>query len=348
MATSPNIYFYIPAQDFPTDTPKDTHHYWVGFRKGVYCWVIQTYLNLQAVGFRCDLVSKIPEEGIILAHYDSLPRGLMPSSRQLIVCIQADRSRHPYAQVHIVENREGLKRSLMTWGDRFLLIGQDYFMPHWPQPGLIPRDATRGDRFENLGFFGLKCNLSTELQSQVWHDGLNQLGIKWLVVSNFSQWNDYSQLDAILAVRSFKDKAFKAKPASKLFNAWHAGVPAILGQESAYKAERKSSLDYLEVSSIDDTFNALKRLKYDLGLRRKMIENGQNRAQETQKLHLTKRWAELLGVELSQCYSRWVSSSSYRNSYMMRRSAAFKSRDRRKAMQSLRNRISIKKMAGIG
>ena len=38
------------------------------------------------------------------------------------------------------------------------------------------------------------------------------------------------------------------KPPSKLFNSWLAGVPAVLGHESAYRAERRSDLDYIEVS----------------------------------------------------------------------------------------------------
>jgi hypothetical protein len=42
-----------------------------------------------------------------------------------------------------------------------------------------------------------------------------------------------------------------AQTAIKLYNCWHAGVPAVLGAESAFRANRRSDLDYLEVQSLD-------------------------------------------------------------------------------------------------
>ena len=40
---------------------------------------------------------------------------LQPNSRQLFVCCQADRSRHNYAQIHIVQNPRGLDKNLMVF-----------------------------------------------------------------------------------------------------------------------------------------------------------------------------------------------------------------------------------------
>lgn len=61
-------------------------------------------------------------------------------------------------------------------------------------------------------------------------------------------------------MRSFSQNDYYDKPALKLFNARHAGVPAILDAESAYRAERMSELDYIEVMSVDGTLLALKLL----------------------------------------------------------------------------------------
>jgi hypothetical protein len=47
-------------------------------------------------------------------------------------------------------------------------------------------------------------------------------------------WHDYSTDDLVLAVRDLTEKDALVKPASKLVNAWIAGVPALLGPEPAF------------------------------------------------------------------------------------------------------------------
>jgi len=344
MKILPKIYFYLPQEDFPREIPESADQYWIGFRKGIYCWTLQTYLHLKNQGFPCYLSSTIPDSGIILAHWDSLPATLMPSSQQLIVCFQADRARHPYAQVHIVQNPEGLNRNLMVWGDRYLLAGHDYFMPHWPQPGLISRSAERGCRFETLGFLGLECNLLPEFRDPSWRQQLQSIGVNWQIISDFEQWNDYSQIDGILAVRSFTSYSFTWKPATKLFNAWHAGVPAILGCETAYRAERKSELDYLEVKSVEDTLKAIQSLKQDPQLCQEITNNGHRRAQETSKGKLTDRWATLIQRQLIPYHNLWVDSAYHRQFFMLQRECAIKTRSHRKKLQSTRNKIGIRSL----
>jgi len=338
----PPIYFYIPQSDWIEDMPESADTYWVGFRRGIYCWTLQTYLRLKADGFACELVGSMPTEGIVVAHWDSLPKDLQPEPRLLIVCLQADRARHPYAQVHVVQNPRGLLTQLMLLGDRYLLPGGRYYMPLWPQPGLIPRNPARGDRFENVAFFGLEENLLPELQAASWHDQVDALGLRWQVVSSFERWNDYSDVDVILAVRSFEQSDYTWKPATKLYNAWHAGVPAILGRESAYRAERKSELDYLEVASLTDVISALKRLCDERALRQAMVENGRLRAQETQPAQLVARWRNLITEEIIPEYKAWISSSWYRQSFLQRRQLAIQTREMRKGLQQFRNSLGIR------
>ena len=338
----PPIYFYIPQDDLSAELPTTADHYWVGFRQGIYCWTLQTYLRLKSINFPCKLVESIPNEGIVLAHWDSLPQNLQPSSKLLIVCFQADRARHPYAQVHVVQNPQVLLKQPRLLGDRYLLPGDIHYMPHWPQPGLIPRILTRGEQFENIVFFGLENNLLPELQDSSWQEQVNALGLRWRIESSFEHWNDYSEVDAVLAVRSFQHLDYIWKPATKLFNAWHAGVPAILGCESAYQAERKSTLDYWEVSSLTDIIFALKRLRDNFILRQEMVENGLIRAQETQPEILTERWKQLITKELIPIYERWCASSWYRQAYLRRHQLALLTRIQRKALQNTRNFIAIR------
>ena len=59
---------------------------------------------------------------------------------------------------------------------------------------------------------------------------------------------DYRTLDAVIAVRPFEPHLYFAKPASKLINAWRAGVPALVGPEFASREIRRTDDDFLEVA----------------------------------------------------------------------------------------------------
>jgi hypothetical protein len=191
-----------------------------------------------------------------------------------------------------------------------MTLWDNYYMPHWPQPGLIPRDPGRSDRFENVAFFGNEENLAPELKEQSWHEHLNALGLSWHVVSP-DKWNDYSDVDVILSVRDFNGQAHPLKPPTKLYNAWHAGVSAILGCESAFRAERKSELDYLEVASLDEVILALKRLRDDKALYHAMVENGRVRAEATQPAKITARWRSFLTDIAVPAYEQWCAASDW-------------------------------------
>lgn len=303
----PQIYFYIPQHQWPSSgIPDDIDAEWQVFGPGVFAWTLQTYLRLARDNFPCKLVGQIPDEGIIVAHRDSISCNWKPNARQLFVCIQSDRDRHPWAHIHVVHNPQGL---LSKNGYR---IDSSYYIPHWaPQPGLIPRNSARGDRFETVAFFGHERNLAPEMKDPIWQQQLNQLGLQWQVVER-GQWNNYSQVDLVVAVRSFQEQNFDTKPALKLYNAWHAGVPAILGRESAFRAERKNPLDYIEVSSLDEAIAAVKRLQDNPDLRRAMIENGWSRAKETQATIHLKMWRDLLLGAIVPAYERWCTAPSWK------------------------------------
>lgn len=305
----PTVYFYIPQDDWPSHGLPNyiqrenivTYLQPLGTpsRVGtIYNWILQTYLWLKADGFPCTLVGILPSEGIVISYWGSLPIDFKPSANLLIVSVLADGLYpHPYTQMRIVQN----PRQVLSFHD-------SYYMPHWPQPGLIPRIASRDDRFETIGYFGDISNLSPKLISPSWQAQLKALSLKWHVVES-DRWHDYSQIDVVLAVRDFQKCDYFQKPASKLFNAWHAGVPAILGRESAFQAERKSDLDYIEVSSPDEVLAALKRLRDHPDLRQAMIANGRLRAEETSFKSLTARWSDLITQVAMPAYEAWSSAS---------------------------------------
>jgi hypothetical protein len=200
-----------------------------------------------------------------------------------------------------------------------------YYIPHWPQPGLIPRDPGRGDRFETAAFFGHADNIAGELREPAWNARVRDLGLSWLLVPQ-RNWHDYSAVDVVVAVRSFKKQGYLHKPPSKLFNAWHAGVPAILGRESAYRATRRSDLDYLEAMSVEAAVGALKRLRDDRDLRRAMVENGRRRAEDFHAAKFMKQWQSLLANELVATYTEWCNASANaRAIFLEQRASSFPS-----------------------
>lgn len=271
-----------------------------------YAWVLQTFLHLREVGFPCQITSSLPDVGIIIAQRAALPFHLKPNPKQLIVCIRADFDLHNYAHIHIVQNSENTQQ-----------VKDSFFMPHWSQPGLIPRDQNRGDKFENIAFFGVtgRGSLAPELAEVSWAKQLESMGLHWEIVGE-ERWHDYSNVDAVLAVRSFTDKnEYKHKPATKLHNAWLAGVAAILGTDSAFRAERQSELDYIEVTSIDEAITALKRLQNDTQFYQAMIKNGRTRSENLTTKALTARWKQFITEIAVPAYEEWLELSNIQRKF---------------------------------
>lgn len=118
-------------------------------------------------------------------------------------------------------------------------------------------------------------------------------------------WHDYRHADVVLAVRNLTAKDALAKPASKLVNAWLAGVPAILGPEPAYREIRRSDLDYIEVKTAQEALDALARLRSTPGLYQAMVENGRKRGADFTEPATVRRWVDLLDGPVHEAYCAW-------------------------------------------
>lgn len=327
----PPVYFYIPQSDWPEEIPDSIETYWqkLKLKRGMYNWTLQTYLRLKESGFPCKLISILPDSGIVVAHWDFLAPDIKPGAKILLVCIQADRARHRYAQLHLVQNpqEEMLVRSVNLW--------KSYYMPFWPQPGLIPRDTARVNTFQNAAYIGRAINLAPELQETSWSEKLQAIGLNWHVIEQRDRWHDYSDIDVVVAVRSFKKQnSHSWKPANKLYNAWSAGVPAILGCDSAFRSERQSELDYLEVTSPEELVAALKRLRDDKQLRHQIIENGHQRSQETTPKQLVAKWQNFLINEAVPAYENWCRLSDWeRFTFLLQRDLAIQTKGMRRYLR---------------
>ena len=336
------VYFYIPSPELVRSAPDAIGDYWGWIDKaineapvvrprdqrlttwaGPYNWTIQTCLYLKAFGFDCALTASLPDKGIILGHSDFLPNSFKPSFQQFIVEIKPDRILGcAYANFVIVQNKhDPLRRGIGR------LLINSAFVNYWPQPDLRPRDESRGDRFENICFMGnpeqfLKSPEQLALE-------LSKLGLNWEMIPR-KRWHDYSSVDAVVAVRapqgSNKGPHYSSnrKPATKLYNSWLAGVPAILSPEMAYQELRKTDLDFLEARDIPEILRAIKRLIREPQLRRSMAENGRIRGQEFSPVNIVEEWIGVLKDEIFPRYLRWSRSLHRRTGFYLVRNYAHK------------------------
>lgn len=272
------------------------------FHETWFNWTLQTYARLITHGFPCEISNGLPESGIVLAARCDVPFDLMPRPGQLIACMVADATAHPFAQVQVVQNSAHERPEAGV-----------FYMPHWPQPGLIPRASSRGDTCANVAYFGHRDQLAAELKMPGWPERLSRMGLRWMpVFEDSSRKTDYSDVDIVIGVRSFDGHAYDNKPASKLVNAWHAGVPAVLGPESAFRAERRSDLDYLEVATYDGLYGAVSDLARSTSMRVAMMRHARARAAETSVARMVARWETLILDELVPAYDTWRASGTIR------------------------------------
>ena len=264
-------------------------------------WTLQTYLRLHRSGYPVEVSDTVPSDGLVVFHplqksilRDRLPRG----NKAVLVSTRGDCRRPMMADFEILQNG--------CWADNITR----YFIPYWPQPAIIPRAEERNCRIETISFKGYDVNVHPYYQSRQWQAWLNRHEIQWKDDSTSFEltekkevpvdWHDYSEVDVLVAVRPLPDRRKKLasgytnKPANKLYNAWVAGVPAVLGQEYAYRHQRRSSLDYIEIQKPEDAKEAILKLRNNPELYQAMVKNGQERAKEFTAEKITNRWAEVL------------------------------------------------------
>lgn len=272
------------------------------FRPGELSWVAQTYLRLRNAGHPVALASTAPASGLVVfhaKHKHALARDAAGRRGLVFVAIRADNSSPLLADFEVLQS------------GRFADNWRRFWVPFWPQPGLVPRDRARGSTLERVAYMGRIENLHPDFRGESWRRELAALGLEWVLrevrfersasangaVGRAAQpvdWEDYRTLDAILAVRPNDPELRFAKPAAKLINAWRAGVPALVGPEFASREIRRSDDDYFEVSGVQQALAALARLRDEPGLYARMVGAGERRAAEFSFAMLTSRWAEIL------------------------------------------------------
>lgn len=263
---------------------------------GKYHWILQPYLLLKKSdalgilkekGYECLITNKLPKKGILITHPDCLPKCILPNKDLLIIITLVDRNinNYPNGNLYIVHNPDQVKN----------LNKPAYFIPPIPQINLFPRDKRRGEKFENISFFGYSKQLSDKFKEDFFLKEIKKLKLKFNIVPQ-EKWNDFSDVDAILAIRSFDNSKLNQsnKPFLKLINVWFAGVPAILGNEQAYKIIGEKGEDYLEANSIEEVIINLKKLRENPDIRKKLVERGKNNSKNYTFEKIVKEWESFL------------------------------------------------------
>lgn len=314
--TSPRITFYLPKLSDPAEYEGiDPDTEWSRFKNARAMWIPHTYVRLRHAGHNVLIDNRPPGSGIAVVFAGDMRRFLSQAPRRrrpLIVCAQADRLVPEADLADVIVQHNGLRAN----GRR------RFFIPNWPQGGLIRRDPSREASVRTISYKGNPENLHEAFLSPQWERFLENRGIQFVVdadmheddprltVDSFitfgsaTRWNDYSDSDATLSVRPHSRDLYRHKPAVKLVNAWRAGVPALLGPEHAFRELRRSDLDYMEVSSVSEAMEAVDGLANDPGLYNDIVENGVERGRDFSVESIRRRWESLLFSTLSGWQSR--------------------------------------------
>ena len=234
-------------------------------------WVVIPYIYFHRAGLAPRHSPKPAEGAINIASTHDL--GIRERTfRAFIVCCRADAHAPELANFVFEQNRLREGAPAVAW------------TPHWPNPGLIPRDPARGDCFETLAYKGDIGNLWVSFRDESFRRALGDLGVELRLdlrtPANGAplRMHDYRDVDAVIAVRNLTEGDVRVKPASKLVNAWSCGTPALLGAEPGFQELREDELDYIEIDSPRTALDAIRNLKCDPGLATRMRERGFARA----------------------------------------------------------------------
>ncbi len=266
------------------------------FQGGVNNWVLQTYLHLRAPLASQGITTSVGERftpGVMcIAHRDCLNRFFDGSFRSFVVGVRADRPPLYNCDLTIVQNHLGLDG------------GETVFMPFWPQPGLKPRDSNRGVRIERIAYMGRTGTMPAWYTDTHFLRSLTALGAEFEIRD--TQWNDYHDVDLVLACRDESPTILAHKPASKLVNAWLAGTPALLSAEPAFMRLRSDDNDFRVVRGPQDVLTAVAALKNDPNQYSLMIERGQARSKQCNRDRVVASWMHLLTGRARRDYEVWL------------------------------------------
>ena len=275
-------------------------------RRGIDIWIAQGYARLHATlearGYDVSLSERFVPGAICVAHRDDLDRYTDPLHECFVVGIRdALRDRRlaevTVAQVEVVQSAAQLDSPRAR------------FLPSWPQPGLVRRDASRASCIRRVAYVGRASAAPAWYFDPSFRESLLAYGITFDVRTE--RWNDYSQVDIALSHRDENNALQQRKPANKLVNAWLGEVPALVGPDPAIEELRRGELDFIATADATSTLAAVRILAREPRRYLAMVENGRLRALEYSVAAIRDRWIDLFENDITPAFERWCSRGAF-------------------------------------
>lgn len=301
--TTPELYFFIDKAHFPYqyqplfNSGDITGIDVLGSADSWMVWTFRTYLELKN-HYKCLLVDEMPDSGIIFFFRGSVSLQTKPTKKQYWVCMVADAVWHPYSHINIFQNLSIINK-----------YPQSCFIRLWDQPNIIKSTSTNIIP-KNLAFFGDTANLAHELMSSDWHSFIQQQGFTF-EIPHFSKWNDYTDIDIVIGIRSFSDSNLHHnKPASKLINSWLGNVVFIGGADIALELERQNSYDYIKITNYTELKKILIDLKNDKELFKLYRLQSVKCAEKFPPGFFVNEWMQLINSTIIPSYKKYQQQSA--------------------------------------
>jgi hypothetical protein len=265
------------------------------FRSGIDVWIVQTYLHvrdaLAADGWSVRLSDRFEPGAICVAHWDELHRLRWRAPLAYLVGVRADRP--PLLVADWV-----VRQNTLCADD-----GREVGIANWPQPGIRVRDPSRGDRVRRIGYFGRLAMAPAFFADPAFLGKLEALGLEFVPSEN--DWQNYRDIDVVIAFRTAPPSLLRHKPVTKVSNAWLAGVPAIVGPEPAYLQTKRDDLDMFVADDADGVIGALTTLVRHPERYRAMRERARERAVEFDIPAIRERWLAFLRERVGPAFAEW-------------------------------------------
>lgn len=261
------------------------------FVGGRNSWIAQTFLRLRRVlerrGWKVTAGPRIEPGAITVVHRDDANDFLDRRHETFLVVVRADRAPVVACDFAIVQN--GLAPN-----------SNERFVPLWPQPGLVGRDASRGTRIERLAYQGRTVTAPAWFRDPDFHQRLASRGVRFDICE--AHWEDYREVDVAIAARDEAPGVLETKPATKLYNAWLAGVPMLAYPEPAYCELRQAALDFIAIHDGTDVLRSVDLLRANPRLYDAMVANGRARGRDFAVEATRQRWLDLIDEEIAPAF----------------------------------------------
>jgi hypothetical protein len=301
------------------------------FVGGRNSWIAQTYLRTRAEilarGWSARVVDRFEPGTIAIAHRDDANEFTCGAHGSFLVVVRADRAPVVACDVAIVQNAVAP-------------ASHERFLPLWPQPGLQPRDSARGSRILRLAYQGRTGTAPSWFGGETLRRALARRGVTFEVRT--SGWDDYRGIDLAVAAREDGASLLELKPATKLYNAWLAGVPTLAMPEPAYRELRRAPLDFIEIGDGHDVVDAVDLLRANPRLYEAMVANGIARGREFDVQATRRRWMALLEDEVVPRFQAARSTLGARRCWFIGAMARQKARSRWYRMRLAAQRWSLR------